>query len=81
MAALDAGRAQALLPLQAVPARAAVIKSKRQEDIRNLLDLDAPLSEHDKAVVAKVSPVIESKPVTRQPYDSLYVKLKRQESF
>lgn len=57
-----------------------MIKSKKQEDIRNLLDLHAPLSEHDKAVIAKVAgPTPEHKPVKRQPYDRLYVKLKRQE--
>ncbi len=58
-----------------------MIKSKVQEEIRNLCDLHAPLTDHDKAVIAKVEgPKPERKPVTRQPYDSLYVKLKRQES-
>lgn len=58
-----------------------MIKSKAQEDIRNLLDLHAPLSEHEKEVIAKATgPTPEHKPVKRQPYDSLYVKLKRQES-
>jgi hypothetical protein len=57
-----------------------VIKSRVQEDIRNLCDLHAPLTDHEKVVVAKVAgPRIEAKPVTRQPYDSLTVKLKRQE--
>ena len=43
------------------------------------LDLHTPLSDHDKAVIGKVAgPTPEAKPVTRKPYDSLYVKLKRQ---
>jgi hypothetical protein len=57
-----------------------VIKSRKQDDIRNLCDLHAPLTDHEKDVMAKVAgPKIERKPVTRRPYDSLYVKLKRQE--
>ncbi len=58
-----------------------MIKSRVQEEIRNLCDLHTPLTEHDKAVIAKSDgPAPERKPVTRQPYDSLYVKLRRQES-
>lgn len=57
-----------------------MIKSKVQEDIRNLCDLHVPLTDYDKLVLQKVYGLVpERKPVTRQPYDSLYIKLKRQE--
>ncbi len=58
-----------------------MIKSKAQEDAGNLVDLHTPLTDYDKLVLLNVyglSP--EAKSVKRQPYDSLYVKLKRQES-
>lgn len=57
-----------------------MIKSKRQLDIRNLCDLDTPMTDYDKLVLLNVYGLApERKSVTRQPYDSLTVKLKRQE--
>lgn len=42
------------------------------------LDLHAPLTDYDKLVLQKVYGLApERKPVTRQPYDSLYLKMKR----
>lgn len=56
-----------------------MIKSRVQEEIRNLLDLSVPLTDYDKLVLQKVyGQPPEAKPVTRQPYDELTVKLKRQ---
>lgn len=56
-----------------------MIKSKAQEDAGNLVDLHTPLSDYDKLVLQNVyGQTPERKPVTRQPYDSLYVKLIRQ---
>lgn len=57
-----------------------MIRNKRQEDTRALCDLYTPLSDHDKAVIAKVGELgmgpLEPNAKARQPYDSLYLKQK-----
>lgn len=53
--------------------RFSVAKTRYKHEVP--LDLWAPLPE-----CAKSAPV-ESKPVKRQPYDELYVKLKRQRDY
>lgn len=46
------------------------------------LDLHTPLSKEDLEQISKVyGPAPEHKPVKRQPYDSLYVKLKKQRDY
>jgi hypothetical protein len=59
-----------------------VIKSRKQLDIRNLVDLDTPLCDHDACVCRKVDGLgmgpLEPTAKVKAPYDSLYVKLKRQ---
>ena len=58
-----------------------MIKSKRQLDIRNLVDLDTPLTDYDKLVLLRVYGLgmgpLEPQAKVRQPYDSLYLKMKR----
>lgn len=60
-----------------------MIRSKRQQDIGNLCDLHKPLSDHDQAVLLKVYGLgmgpLEPQAKVRQPSDSLYMKLKRQQ--
>lgn len=57
-----------------------MIRSKRQEDIRNLCDLHTLLSDHDKAVIEQVGKLgmgpLEPNAKPRQPHDSLYLKQK-----
>lgn len=58
-----------------------MIRSRKQADIANLVDLVTPMTDYDKLVLKKVYGLDPPprEPVTRQPYDSLTVKLKRQE--
>lgn len=57
-----------------------MIRSKRQSDIGALCDLHTPLTDDEKAVLAKVwgAGPLEPEARVRQPYDSLTVKLRRQ---
>ncbi len=62
-----------------------MIRSRIQQDIANLCDLYMPLTDYDKRVLDRVYGLgmgpLEPQAKTRQPYDSLYVKLKRQADF
>lgn len=55
-----------------------MIKSRKQLDIRNLVDLDTPLTDYDKLVLLKVYGMgpLEPQAKERVPYDSLYLKQK-----
>ncbi len=54
-----------------------MIQSRKQQDIANLVDLVTPMTDYDKLVLQKVYGVVpEHRPVTRQPYDELYLKQK-----
>lgn len=58
--------------------------SKHRENMRALLDQHTPLSDHEKAVIAKVNlgaGPLEPAAKDRQPYDSLYLKLKAQRDY
>jgi hypothetical protein len=56
-----------------------VIRSRKQQDIANLVDLYTPLTDYDKLVLLNVYGMgpLEPQAKVRQPYDSLYLKMKR----
>lgn len=55
-----------------------MIRSRKQADIANLVDLYTPLTDYDKRVMELVWGMgpLEPQAKVRQPYDSLYLKLK-----
>lgn len=62
-----------------------MIRSKRQQDIQSLCDLHKPLTDEEHLTLLSVyglglGPLLPD-PVKRVPYDSLYVKLKKQRDF
>lgn len=60
------------------------MNTRQQQDIRDLLDLRKPLSLRDQLLIERVGGYkalgagpLEPEPKKRQPYDSLYLKMKR----
>lgn len=57
-----------------------MIKSRKQLDAGNLVDLQTPLTDYDKRVLDRVYGLgmgpLEPQAKVRQPYDSLYLKQK-----